>query len=261
MINYPNKAQSYSKVCERLNQPLLGLTCVPHSTRKSLTVIQLSNTGDLFYQNLSSHEIKLEEVRDGGRVQYYQDVDLDLTSSGGCGSKRLTLEENDHKFITKWVECLMEHSNNERKDMAEYFDKNCDSEDVGMIREELFSYLTEFNVQCSLCSDRGSCDNPEASEVCRYCKMPSQLSDRIKKTYQPMQVLTRKSLGLKNEAERLQLFNEDIKCSEPLGSVLLRNWFSDEQVPIELTGEKSSDGEDTKQDMVETWLKQAQTPQ
>ena len=276
MVEYPNKAQSYPKVTERLSQPLLGLSCIP--TKTSLVVVQLSNTGDLFYQNLFPHESKLKEVRDEGSVQYYEDLDLDLTASGGCGSKKPNLGGNEQEFITKWVECLMEHVEKGSKDTLGDLDENCDSKHVGIIREELFSCLAEIEVQCSLCSDgglRGSSANSDRTtqvmnasgrsvdpaEICPYCKMSKELSDQIdmvRKADSQRRVLTKKCLGLNYEAGTLQLFDEGIQCSEPLGNVLLNNWYSDEAVPIDLSGKQNNETEEDKLDAVKTWLEKEQ---
>ena len=265
MVNYPNKAQSCRKVSERLSKPLLGLSCITDSTRKSLTVVQLSNTGDLFYQHLSPQESKLQVVQDGGRVQYYEDLDLDLVASGGCSSKQAKLEEDEYKFITKWVKYLMKrvykHAN---KDMEIDFDENCVVEDAVELREKLFSYMAAKNTQCSLCRDRRFSESCETAEVCPYCKMSRDLSDKfdkVRKADSQKPILTKEYLGLKYKPEVLQMFNEDIQCSEPLGISLLRNWHSDEHVPVDLTGQQSNESKDDKQDMVKTWLKQGETSQ
>ncbi len=226
MVEYPNKAESYPKLIERLSQPLLGLSCIPSTT--SLTVVQLSNTGDLFYQKLFPHKSKLQEVSEEGRVQYYEDLDLDLTAGGGCGSKKPNLGENDLEFITKWVECLTKHVDKESKDAQE--DENYDSEDVGIIREELFSCLGD--------------SSSNTSEL-------SHQIDKVRKAYRQGKVLTKKSIGLSYEPETLQMFDEGVQCSEPLGNVLLRNWYSDEPVPIDLTGKQNTENEEEKQNVVE----------
>ena len=260
MVSYPNKALSHQKVSERLSKPLLGLSCIADSTRKSLTVVQLSNTGDLFYQHLSPHESKLQEVRDEGRVQYYEDLDLDLVASGGCGSKQPKLHEDENKFITKWVNYLMYES----EDMEVDLDENCVVEDAGKLREKLFSYMAAKNTQCSLCSDRRFSESCEPAEICPCCKMPRELSDKFDEVRKPdsqKPVLTKEYLGLKYKPEVLQMFNENIKCSEPLGTALLRNWHSDEQVPVDLTGQQSNESKDDKEEMVKTWLEQGEPSQ
>ena len=57
------------------------------------------------------------------------------------------------------------------------------------------------------------------------------------------------------------MFNEDTKCSEPLGTALLRNWHSDEQLPVDLTGQQSNESKDDKEEMVKTWLEQGEPSQ
>ncbi|XP_028414421.1 uncharacterized protein LOC114537564 [Dendronephthya gigantea] len=258
MVDYPRKAQSYPEVTKRLNQPLLGLSCIPESEGSSLTVVQLSSTGDLFYQSLAPRESQLTEVRDEGRVQYYEDFDSDAVSSGGCGSKQPNLGVNDHKFITHWVECLMKQTDKEsKKRLDENFDKSC--EDVGIIREEIFSSL-ETEVQCSLClvpEGDASCNNKKIAEandtlnfsnetlktaICPFCKLTRKMSAQLFNTSRRQnKVLSKLHLGLNYEPETLHMFNEAIPCSEPLGKTLLRNWHSNEQVSIDLIGTQDNE--------------------
>ena len=261
MMNYPRKAQSYAEVTKRLHKPLLGLSCIPESEGPSLTVVQLSNTGDLFYQSLVPHESQLTEVRDEGRVQYYEDLDSDAVSCGGCGSKEPNFGVNDHKFITHWVECLMKQNDEESKEHLEKFSKGC--EDVNIIREEIFSSL-ETEVQCSLClvhEDDGSCNNKRIAEasdvlsfsnatletaVCPFCKLTRKMSaDLFDISRRQNKVLSKVHLGLNYEPEKLHMFNEEIHCSQPLGKILLRNWNSDEQASIDLMGTQDNENNKT----------------
>ena len=102
-MNFPRKGEPW--INERLDQPLHGLAVIPHSEPTLLTAVQLSIPGDLFYQNLLPRERKLNEVREEGRVHFYEDFNLGLASDDG--SKEPGLNKSDEDFIAQWVDCLM----------------------------------------------------------------------------------------------------------------------------------------------------------
>lgn len=263
MFDFPNKAQRYPEVKKRLNQPLLGLSCISESRKTSVLVLQLSNTGDLFYEKLAARESSVQ-------ANVHKDFDLNVKGSSVTvpDNKKLNLGENDQEFITKWVELLMDHVHRESKEMLDELIENCTSIDAGIIQEELFSYLEEFEVQCCLCNGQSSREaddtmnsscssDPLENTDCSYCKMPRKLSDQINrfsKGDDQRKILTKKSLDLKYKADALKLFDEGIQCSEPLGNVLLRNWYSDKQLPVDFTGRNRNEIENDKQDSVTTWL-------
>ena len=264
MVDYPNKVQSHSRVTKRLSDPLLGLSCI--LTTRKLTILQLSNAGDLFYQNVFRRESKLTEMRDEWGVKHFKDFELDFTACGGCGSKKPSLTRDDKEFLAKWVECLMEQTDEE--DMS---GDNCGVENVSAIRKEIFSSL-ETDVSCSLCSENrlgnssgsigetgenctsSKTDATVESRICPYCNLTRESSDQLcKARTSDWTILTKDYLGLSYEVESLHMFDEDIQCSEPLGKVLLRNWHSDEQVPIELAVEHEPE-EINKNELVEKYL-------
>ena len=271
MVDYPNKAQSYPKVMERVNHPLLGLSCIPNSTTQSLVVLQLSSAGDLFCQNLFPYESQLKQVRDEGTVRYFEELDLDLTASGGCGSKKPNLGKKDEEFITSWVECLIEQTAN---DLCEKLTENC--EDVGNVRHKIFSSF-EMDVQCHLCSERPlvktsktsakeSDDNSNSSEIkesdiCPYCNLSSRLSHQMYMISESdRKILTKESLGLNYEPKSLQMFDENTPCSEPLGIALLNNWYSNEQKPIDLTEEMDTENPRTVKTVLQKLQENKESP-
>ena len=106
-------------------------------------------------------------------------------ASGGCGSKQPKLHDDENKFITKWVNYLMKRIYNEGEDMEVDLDENCVVEDAGKLREKLFSYMAAKNTQCSLRSDRRFSESCEPAEICPYCKMPRELSDKFDEVRKP----------------------------------------------------------------------------
>ena len=265
MVDYPNKAQSHNKVSERLSHPLLGLQCIP--TTATLAIVQLSNAGDLFYENLLPRERKLREMRDERGVQYFEDFELDVNACGGCGSKRPSLDKDDEEFLAKWVKCLV-------KQTEDILGGNCNAEDVSIIREGIFSSLKIDVNPCSLCSSKslGDCsggiaetaedhgngspgtNETEKSSICPCCNLTRESSDRLSKVRTSGRTaLTNEYLGVSCESEPLQMFDEGMQCSEPLGNVLLKNWYSDEQVPIDLGGQNET-AEIDKKELVGMYL-------
>lgn len=268
MIDYSEIPVDISPaVTRRLKQPLVGLTCISNSSNthnKTLTVFQLSKAGDLFYQCLSSCANTLTEERDGGQVYYYEDNNIDISSSGGCGSSKAVLTKDDENLIENWLKYVKQeaHEQNvsslkEKSDLFEFTD-------AGLLHEMTLSEL-EFSSQCKLCgvgtpnmgsstgidmengagndTENGAGNDMENGN-CVYCGLDKDVAEKLKPTTPETTVLTNSYFGITSTPTELEVFDKDEGYTDPLAVALLKNWVSDVPTPINLEGETGHESQD-----------------
>lgn len=248
LIDYPNKEETLHAVVSQLNQPLLGLTCIsnPAPSDNTLAVIQMSKTGDLFYQCFTPHENTLTQEIDKEQVYYYEDIDIDFACSGGCGSTKPILTEKDQHTVENWLECA-KHERAETNNIA--LQESSDTfhfSDAELLRKKVFSKL-ENDSKCILCEDVGFSNMDSVGEAdfqkeCDCCGLDENVSEKLSSvTTKEMTFLTNTYLGSSYETAELQWFDGNRDYTHPLAATLVNNWYSEEQTPVKLSGVESED--------------------
>lgn len=247
MVEYPNKAELLPEITSRLSQPLLGLTSIKHVSDniKTLSILQLSKAGDLFYQCLSPQENTLKEERNQQQLHFYEEFDVDHASSSGCGSLKIVLAEKDKDLVQNWLNSTKEQMVQENTSALQESSHTFHFVNAGLIREKILS-LIKHNSQCTLCdgilTSNQVAVHDELEGKCYCCGLDKTVSEKLNaiRTTETV-VLTNAYLGTNYEPNQLELFDVHQNYTDHLGLVLLKNWSNEEQTPVQLGEEPQAD--------------------
>lgn len=219
-------------VVGRLNQPLLGLTCLlnPSPPNKNLAILQMSKVGDLFYQCFTPCENTLTREVDRGQVHFYEDLNMDFACSGGCSSRKPVLTEKDQHVLDNWLECVTQERRETNTSALLEISSTFSYSDLAEVHKNL-SPKMENSSKCKLCDNVGSSrvdtvDEFAFQKKCDSCGVDRNDANKLSSARtKEISVLKNAYQGNSYMPKELELFNKDSNYTDPLGVPLLKNWY------------------------------------
>ena len=202
----------------------------------------MSKVGDLFYQCFTPCVNTLTQEVEQGRVYFYEDTNMDFACSGGCSSRKPVLTEKDRHVLENWLEHVTQERTETNTSALLENPSTSSVSDATEVYKCLFSKV-ENGSKCRLCDDVGSSRVDTVGESafqkkCDSCGVDRNDAKKLSSARtKEVSVLTNGYLGRSYTPKKLELFNNDSNYTDPLGVVLLKNWYCEKQTPINMTGQ------------------------
>ena len=202
----------------------------------------MSKLGDLFYQCFTPCVNTLTQEVEQGRAYFYEDSNMDFACSGGCSSRKPVLTEKDRHVLENWLERVTQERAEANISALLENPSTSNVSEAAEVYKNLFSKV-ENGSKCRLCDDVGSSrvdtvGESASQEKCDSCGTDRNDAKKLSSARtKEVSILTNDYLGSTYTPKKLELFNEDSNYTDPLGVVLLKNWYCEKQTPINVTGQ------------------------
>lgn len=210
-------------IASRLSQPLIGVCTMPHTShpQKGFTVFQMTEAGDLFYQQFIS-----QECSDSEKYPWITD---------SSEQRRKELGKEAQILCHKWVEMI----ENQESVSVEPVTFQVDYVEIDKKRfcQDLL-LLPKAHSNCALCNGGQTKSSLEKEQetgeltICRRCNLDTNYSSKLVEGQKNSTVLTKSSLSIHHEVKDLPISLDFSKATDPLSKSLWLNWNSDEPIPV-----------------------------